>query len=595
MNSRYRSAGILSIALFIVIGINCLTGGCSWIGHTCIGLPKFTHHYEGHEEIMVEMRDGVKLSTDVYFPEGKGPWPVILIRSPYNAFNAMSYMAKVFAGYGYVGIHQDVRGAFDSEGEWFPVIHERDDGVDMLTWLVKQSWQDGNIAMFGGSYFGFTQMAVADMLPPEVKTLVPMVVGTDVRNMMSENGMFFTDVWMGWPALMHDGKVHLFNGRNFQKALKHLPAKDADEVYFGKRLDWFQEIIGGINETSSLLQREESRALREVPEKIEVPVLMVSAWYDLFAAVQLADFQRLGSRSKSRIIIGPWSHLLGIMGDGDKDLPGAGNILDNMPRILNWFDHHLRGGELEEWGPVEIYAIGDDRWETYDIWPPKTGTMRFYPCDTGRAHGCDGGRLTSRPSGTSEAISYTYDPLDPVPTKGGNSLLMFSLPGFGGEDPSSRDQKGLCERDDVITFVSDPLTEPLAIRGRVRVRLAVSSTAEDTAFTAKLIEVDPDGLALNIADGITRLAYRNGSGRALSYSPGQKIELNFQMHPVAWTVQPGYRLRLDISSSNFPAYHAHANRAGPWAEQKEPIKAEQTIHTGNIDTTYVELPIISER
>ena len=290
-------------------------------------------------------------------------------------------------------------------------------------------------------------------------------------------------------------------------------------------------------------------------------------------------------------MIGPWTHFLGVSGDGDKAFPGAGNIIDQLPRILNWLDHHLRGGSLDEWGPVEVYAIGDNRWESYGGWPPKTETVRFYPSHAIDANACYGGGLRSRPQERQEQISYLYDPLNPVPSHGGHSLIMFCLPGYGGKDPSARDQKDLCERDDVITFISEALKEPLPIRGAIKVSLTVSSDAEDTAFTAKIIDVDPDGPDVNISDGIIRLACRNGI-MGERYQPGEKIKLNIDMHPTAWTLKPGNRLRLDISSSNFPAYHAHANRAGSWAVQRDPIQAKQTIYIGQGDATYIELPVM---
>ncbi len=594
MNIKNQTGYLFYFYLSVIMFSLCLTIGCSTIANRCIGLPKFTHDYDRHKKVFVEMRDGIKLNTDVYFPKGEGPWPVVFIRSPYNMLRGVSLLAKMFTYYGYVGIHQDVRGSFNSEGEWYPFLHERDDGADTLAWLVKQSWQDGNIAMFGGSYFGYTQLIIADILPPEVKTIIPMIVSFIDRK-ISENGMFFTDVLMGWSALMYDGRGHVFNGRNFRRALKHFPPNEADVNYFGNRIDWFRELASGVDAASHLQQRELARISATIPENIDIPVLMVSGWYDLFTAPQIRDFQRLKSRDQSRIIVGPWTHLLGILGDGDKDFPDAGNIIDQMPRILNWLDHYLRGGALEDWGPFDIYAIGDDKWETYKTWPPETTAVRYYPDNAINANTCDGGNLVIRPSDKHEEINYVYDPRNPVPTKGGHSLLMFVIPGFGGKDPSSRNQKGLCRRDDVITFISEPLTDPLPIRGTIKVRLTVSSNAEDTAFTAKLIEVNPKGLALNISDGITRLAYRNGATKAVGYTPGQKIKLNFEMHPVAWTVKPGYRLRLDISSSNFPAYHAHANKAGVWCEQTEPIKATQTLFIGQSDAAYVELPILSFR
>ncbi len=576
------------LLIFTISSIGPIAG-CLRVNRCLLGLPEYTHDYGRHEKVMVEMRDGVKLCTNIYFPEGKGPWPVVLIRSPYNMLHFMNSMAKMFSFYGYVAIHQDVRGRYNSEGEWYFFLNEREDGSDMFAWLVEQPWQDGHIAMVGQSYFGFTELAMADLLPPEVKTIVPMSISTDWKSMISEGGMCRSDLTMGIAAAIPDSKLHMFNGRNFRRALKHFPPKDVDALYFDGPYDWFQELIGFVDSPSRL--RELELICKEIPEKIDIPVLMISGWYDLFTDSQIADFNRLNSYHQSRLMIGPWTHFLGLSGDGDKDFPGAGNIIDYLPRILNWFDHHLRGGKLEEWGPVEIYAIGDSRWETYRRWPPETKPVRFYPSHAARANSCRGGQLSSRPPERNEHLTYLYDPLNPVPTKGGHSLIMYCLPGYGGKDPSSRDQNDICERDDVITFISEPLKEPLPVRGQIKVSLTVSSDAEDTAFTAKIIDLEPDGPALNITDSIIRLAYRKGE-RPENYKPGEKVKLNFDMHPTAWTIKPGHRLRLDISSSNFPAYHAHANRAGGWSVQADPIKAKQTIYIGINDTAGVELPVL---
>ena len=433
-------------------------------------------------------------------------------------------------------------------------------------------------------------MAVADILPPEVKTIIPMTIATDLRKMASENGMCSADLCFGLEAIMYDKTFHPLNSGNFHKALKYYPQGKADIKYFSGRMDWFQQLLG-FSESRDTHQDMADTSL-SIPEKIRVPVLMMSGWYDLFIVPQLADFQRLKLRDKSRLMIGPWAHFLGIKGDSDKKFPGAGYLITYMPHILNWIDHYLRGGKLEDWGPVEIYAIGDSRWETYKSWPPETKAVRFYPADSANSNSCDGGKLNAVPANTVEQISYVYDPFNPVPTTGGNSLLMFCIPGFGASDPSSRDQKGLCERDDVITYVSDPMKEPLQIRGTVKVRITVSSDAPDTSFTVKLIEVDPEGRALNITDGITRLAFRNGADKPLTCTPGEKVKFDIKLPPIAWTLKPGYWLRLDVSSSNFPAHNAHPNRAGYWAEQKDPVKAKQTIYTGGEDAAFVELLVL---
>lgn len=583
---NFRYCLWIIILFFVLFSLH----SCLRTSRCCLGLPEFTHDSGEHREVEVEMRDGVRLWTDIYFPEGKGPWPVVLIRSPYNMSGMMSVIAEMFSHYGYVGIHQDVRGRFDSEGEWYFFLHERDDGIDTMEWLLKQPWHNSNIALFGQSYFAFTELAIADMLPPEVKTIVPLTISTDLEKMAGQGGMSRVDLSMGLAAAMYDNEFDVFNGRNFWKALGHFPAEEIDTLYYGRRVEWFHEFMRFAEYESS--HQELARQLKQIPGKIDVPVMMISGWYDLFTVPQIEDFNSLGSREKSRIMIGPWAHFLGIRGDGDKEFPGAGYLIDYMPRILNWLNHYLRGEKLDEWGPVEVYAIGEDRWETFEEWPPNTETVVFYPVNAGESNSCEGGALLQRPSGKDEEVSYVYDPHDPVPTRGGNSLLMFSIPGYFGADPSSRDQDGLCERDDVLTFISEPLNNPLKIRGEPKVTLTVSSNAEDTAFTAKLVEVGPDGEALNITDSIIRLAYRDGSRKALPYTPGQRVKMELLLPPIAWTLKPGYRLRLDVSSSNFPAYNAHSNRAGHWWEQSDPVKATQTVYAGKEDTSSVEIPVL---
>jgi len=582
----------LPLIFFLIIMISSLSTmtGCMSSTRCCLGLPEFTSDYEEEKVFMVEMRDGVELCTNVYFPEGKGPWPVVLIRSPYDKYEMISAVAKLFAYYGYVGIHQDCRGMLDSKGDFFPFIHERNDGADTLEWLVDQPWHDGNIALFGQSYFAFTNLVVADILPPEVKTIIPLTMGTDMMNLGYENGMCRTDTVIGLTALMHDRELDIYNGRNFQKALDHLPVKEVDELYFGRHLEWFHEFVSLVD--GKFNYPEHLEVLNGLPERIKVPVLMISGWYDLFTETQLDDFMRLQSRSKSRILVTPWAHLLGVNAKGEKDFPEAGYLIDYFPRILNWLGHHLRGEKLDEWGPIEIYAIGNSKWETYKSWPPKGKKVRYHISNLSASKMCDDGKLEIKPPKKSDRISFVYDPLDPVPTRGGHSLLLYNVPGFFAEEPVCQDQDGLCEREDVLTFTTETLKEPLSIRGNVRVSITVSSDAEDTAFTAKLIEIDPDGLALNITDSIQRLAFRNGAKKPVIYKPGEKVTISFDLHPVAWTLKPGYKLRLDISSSNYPAFHAHSNTAGAWAEQGDPVKATQTVYTGGRDSSFVELPVI---
>ena len=198
------------------------------------------------------------------------------------------------------------------------------------------------------------------------------------------------------------------------------------------------------------------------------------------------------------------------------------------------------------------------------------------------------------PQAKEERVSYVYDPKNPVPTRGGGPLLSHVIVGWGGPEPSNRDQSGLCKRKDVLSFVSPPLKESLHVAGSVEIAMAVSTDVEDTAFTAKLIEVGPDGKALNIQDGITSLACARTKQGLGAYKPEDKTELTIRFWPIDWLIPKGAKLRLDISSSNFPAYHAHANRKGPWAQQSKPIPAKQTLFVGGGNQGYIDLPIVDQ-
>lgn len=569
-------------------------GACGFVSEKLLGLPPYTHQTQALKSQMVVMRDGVKLNTDIYLPEGEGPFPAILIRNPYNMGNVFKPVNQFFARYGYAVVHQDTRGRFASEGEWLPLLNERNDGLDTLAWLRQQPWQNGNIALFGGSYLSAVIWAVADQLPPEVKTIVLMIISTDLRGVLYEKGMFRHEVFTFWAALMPDNSMDVFNGVDYQKAIRHFPPIALDRKYLGHDLPWFREWQMSVSEPSRLWQLPEAQLLKRAPELVEVPVLMLSGWYDLFNKGQLKDFARLKTRAQSRIIIGPWTHLMGLAGDGELDFTDAGSVLDQMPLVLNWLDHHLRGATLDAWGPVKFYSIGDSTWREAPAWPPATESLYLYFRRAGQAWSCTGGLLTAKPGQTETSASYDYDPRNPTPSRGGEAGLAFVMAGWGGVEPSVRSQSGLCERDDVLTFLTPPLRRDLEIAGAVKVTLSVASTAEDTAFAAKLIAVDERGRAYNIRSGITSLAYRNHAATPQSYVPGQKVDVTIDLWPIQWRLPAGHRLRLDISSADFPMYAAHGNRAEPWALLSNPQVARQTIYFGGSNASRIEIPVALE-
>ncbi len=545
-----------------------------------LGLATYTHDAGAARQLTVPMRDGALLQTQVYLPKGGPRHPTVLIRNPYNIANVFGFVCGVFVRYGYACVHQDVRGRMGSEGEWTPLAHEREDGLDTLAWLVEQPFQDGNIALWGMSYLAAVQWAVADRLPPQVKTMVPMVFATDAYPVHYGGGMYRHEIFTAWAALMPGDSMRLDHGDEYSAAVAHRPHAEVDEKFFGRRLPWYRSWITSPNRADAAWQNPALVAFREAPRQTAVPVLMFGGWYDFFLPGQLEDFRQLATRSESRLVIGPWHHLQ----RSEVDQPGDIGIGGQWRQTLNWLDHHLRGAPLEgPTGVVQTYVYGEGRWRVRSAFPPPDAeSRRWFLTDLARAPHCAGGTLSATTTATA-SVSYRYDPDDPVPAHGGATVLAFAFRTFDAVAPGPRAIDGICRRPDVLTFRSAPLAEPVRLAGSAIVDLLVSSTAPDTAFSAKLMEVRPDGTTIHVREAIRAVSYREGDGEGppKPYLPGSKVGLALTLSAIEWTFPPGSRIRLDVSSSSFPVYHAHPNRFGPWAEQTGADVATNTVHSGS--------------
>ncbi|MGF1454875.1 MAG: CocE/NonD family hydrolase [Alphaproteobacteria bacterium] len=548
------------------------------------GLPAFTHGAGDSFERMVPMRDGVALFTTIDLPSGGGPFPTVLMRSPYAQIGWLmrDLTCGRFVRYGYACVYQDTRGQGRSEGAWDPGANpEMADGRATLAWLTDQDFQDGNIAMVGASYLASVQFAaLADGAPPALKTIVPSMVSTDNRGVMYQDGMFRHETYTAWASLMRDPDGRGGNpGKDYQKAIRHRPHNEVDTEIFGAPMPWYRGMLAATSPAADYWQRKDRVKMRTVPQDMTIPVLMIGGWYDVFFGPQFEDWQRLATRSRSRYIIGPWTHS---GGTGDLDTPNAGGGRFQWLQMLPWLDHHLKGASFTGPTGLSLYVMGGDGdWQQHDEWPITAASRTFHLSNLDAASTCNGGALAAE-AGTGKAV-YTYDPDNPVPTRGGAGMLAAGIPGFGGAPRANVEQAGMCEREDVLTFQSAPLPDGLFISGQISVTLDVSSSAPDTAFTAKLIEVFADGRSFNIRDSVTSLAYRNMSEVPLDYTPGDRVSVTLDVWPIAWRMQPGSRLRLDVSSSDFPKFHAHTNRAGPWAEQTGADIATQTVYGGRVD------------
>ncbi len=316
------------------------------------GLPDHRAHPGSHQVVRVAMGDGVTLHTEVFLPQGEGPFPVVLIRAPYKMDPVLNARCRKLNRSGYGCVWQMVRGREDSGGDWLPLENEPADGLTTLDWLIAQTWCDGNIAMMGESYLGAVQWAVAAELPPEVKTLIPMVIGASLYDAIYENGMFRHEIITAWMSLMPPDAFRLFSGaKHYRQALAHRPRNEMDLVSTGQTLPWFQDWVAADTPEAPYWNQPITLAAEAAPEHTEVPVLMIGGWADVFLGPQLDTWQHLASQERSTLVIGPWDHMGAVATTvrqrGVDDDVGLDNHYLQWTRIIDWLDHHLRGAPLQ--------------------------------------------------------------------------------------------------------------------------------------------------------------------------------------------------------------------------------------------------------
>ena len=527
-----------------------------------------------------EMRDGVKLITKVCVPDSGERWPCLLIRTPYDVFWGMEPINAIpFVEQGYAVAIQFCRGTCGSGGEYNPFEQERNDGIDALRWLAKQPWQDGNIGTYGSSYMAFDQWVIADSLPPEVKTMYIDSGGADWYTAVYANGMFRHDGYTGWPLGIYGDRND--PRQNYHNALKLRPHNTMCEKLLGREIPYYRGLISSPARSDPYWEDSCWQTAWENPSKINVPICVVEGWFDHNVASVMTSVKGLRPeiRKESRLVFGPWDHigqLPGVLEYPDGGKFGPGRIL----LMLGWFDRMLKGVDKDTPPISEYYAIGEGKWHTFDVWPPKTKAERFYLWA--------GVTLGRMPEGSGN-YRYEYDPGKPPLQVVGGSDLMSWIGSNGPHGPEL--QPDYTDRDDVLVFKSQPLPGALFMTGSPVVSLEVSSTAPDTSFMVRLSEEFEDGTTVNIVDGASSILLRNESETVLEYMPGEKVVLSFRMYDIAWELKKGSRLRLDVSSSNFPMYHLHPNKVGIWSAIEDWDKAEQTVYFGS-ERSAIYLPIL---
>ncbi|MGG7604814.1 CocE/NonD family hydrolase [Massilia sp. BKSP1R2A-1] len=583
------------------------------------------------QSVMVRMRDGVSLSTDIYMPKNaSGKLPVILWKTPYNEGklkgSTMRYALESVKR-GYVFIVQNERGRYFSEGKWEILGNPQTDGYDTLSWIAEQAWSNGKVGTLGCSSSAEWQLALAGLNHPAHAAMVPMASGAGIGKVgrFQEQGNWYTGgvprnlffVWLygvdnplraQLPAIADEkmrARIEAYNDLDpgkpkvdWNKQIKHLPV-DQLLSSLGEPAGTFEELI----KRSPADPAWNKGGLYHEGMGWGVPALWFNSWYDVSIGPNLELFNHARAAGTDKeasanqyAVVAPIPHCqfarLGpnttvgerSMGDTSFDVDGA---------VYGWFDRWLKGDTkaFPSTTPrVRYFEMGANKWQSAGTWPPQDAKpMRLYLRSAGRANSLYGdGRLSSEAPGANEAADrYRYDPMNPVQTVGGGDCCNGGI-----VIPGAFDQRGVEARNDVLVYTSDPLPKPVSVAGFVDAVLKVSSNAKDTDFAVKLVDVAPDGTAWIIGDTIFRARYRNGFDKPEMLKAGEVVTI--RPTPIATAIEfgAGHRIRVEVTSSNFPKFVRNLNTGGQNESEKTGVVADNALHHDSANQSYIELPVV---
>jgi putative CocE/NonD family hydrolase len=512
--------------------------------------PPLTRRVSVQRGLSVRARDGVILRTDVHTPLGVEDAPVLLVRTPYGRGGPTSLIARTIAGYGFRVVVQSCRGTADSGGRFEPMRHEREDGLDTIDWLRDQPWYTGAFAMYGPSYVGFTQWAVAADAGPELKALAMSVTAASFRDATYAGGGFSLDTVLTWSALLHAQRgpahamlVDMLRGQpKLKRGLAHPVLADADAVAVGAAVPHFQEWLRETADDSPYwLERGHHHRVAEVT----APVLMVGGWYDIFLPWQLVDYSVLRAAGRQpRLVIGPWHH-------------GSFALLRASTReALRFLREHLRGDPGPPVAPVRVHIGGSEEWRDLPDWPPAHSVQDWFLRS-------DGGLAPDRGPGTGRR-GFRYDPAHPTPAVGG--------PRLNGAVAGVRDNRPLEARPDVLVYTSEPMAAPLEALGPVRVVIRTTSSTPSFDVFARVCDVAPNGRSENLCDGLVRVAGE----------PGAEHDVPVDLWPVAHVFRPGHRIRVQVSGGAHPRWARNPGTGAALAEEGPMLVSERAVLAGSV-------------
>ncbi len=525
------------------------------------GLPPATTAVSVDRSLSVPMPDGVELLADRWYPTGRDDAPVLLTRTPYGR---LDLMARMLAERGYQVVQVSCRGTAGSGGEWVPFRSEQADGLATLQWLEAQPWFVPRVALFGASYFGLTQWAVAEDPPSWVKAIAPAVTASAFRGLFFPGGSFALETALSWSAGMEDRDASPLRKaltarrtrRQLSAAYGTLPLRDMDTALTGRPVPAFQEWIAHDEPDDPWWSPIDfGTRLDAAP-----PASMVAGWYDVFLADQLEDHKALTAAGRpTRLTVGPWHH-------GHPASVGA-----FLADTLSWADVHLRGAE-DDRAPVRVQLLGTRSWLDLPGWPPPATDVTWYLQP--------GGSLGTGPAPASAPSRYRYDPADPTPAAGGATLQSSNA--------GPTDNRALEARADVLTFTTPVLDADTTVVGELTAELCVRSSLTHTDFFVRLCDVDMRGRSTNVSDGIVRLR----PGRTEVQDDGS-LRVCIRMSPTAVRFARGHRIRLQVSSGAHPVYLRNPGSGEPLASATRLVVAEQAVFHDPDHPSRVVLPLLA--
>ena len=571
--------------------------------------PAGTHEVVVERAVMVPMRDGVRLATDVYRPKDvSGAVPTILIRTPYNKSSNPSgdASAMFFASHGYAVLVQDVRGKFASEGQFHVYEGDMTDWSDAFDWIGKQPWSTGRIGTFGCSYLGEGQIIAAQQRHPRHIAAIPLAAGGNLGRVgrkrqfwgSVEGGTFALSINFGWMPVFAslDKGARPKPTVDLASFFRTLPVNDMTDRAGSPSWDWH-----------NFLERApddpwwDARGYLTDKDSVSVAALHVSSWFDLAdeALIEAEIFRKNGMNDRARngqyAIISPTTHCSSERASAQTkvgDLMVGDARLHYFETYLAWFDRWLRGNEhaLDSLPHFQYYVIGRNEWHKSDTWPVKgmRETPFFLHSDGGANTSKGNGRLSLDRPAAERADTFTYDPANPVPSRGGSICCT----GNPKDVPGSFDNADIELRPDVLVYTGDALREGLELTGPMRAVVHLSSRAPDTDVTVKVLDVFPDGRVMNMQEGITRVRYRDSFAKPQMMAPGKVYEVPVDLHATSWYLPPGHKLRVEISSSSFPHYDRNLNTGGRNYDETTFRSAANTVHHTSAYPSRLILPVV---